>query len=80
MSKAPNGVKSIFRDVLEEIKQTKTPEEAKSIILSRVGESKISEEDKVSIKVALNNKKTLEQVLFYIYNAVLSYEGCKVIK
>jgi len=80
MSKAPNGVKSIFRDVLEEIKKSKTPEEAKSIILSRVEVSKISEEDKVSIKVALNNKRTLEQVFFYIYNAVLSYEGCKVIK
>ena len=80
MSKAPMGVTSIFRDVLEEIKKSKTPEEAKSIILSRVEGSKIGLEDKISIRGALNKKRTLEQVLFYIYNAILSYEGCKVIK
>jgi len=80
MKRTKKEVFSIFRDILEEVKVSKTIEEAKSIILNRLEESRISVEDKFSIRQALNSKKTLDEVLFYIYNAVLAYEGCKVVK
>jgi len=73
-------VKSIFNDVLEDVKSAKTVDEAKSIILIRLQNSKIDDEDRQSILEALESKDTLEKVLFYIYNAVLAYEGLKAIK
>ena len=73
-------VHSIFRDILEPIKASKTVEEAKAIIISRLEDSRIDVEDKMSIRAALANKKTLYKVIEYAYDAVLKYEGCGVIK
>jgi tRNA 2-selenouridine synthase SelU len=73
-------VHSIFRDILEPIKVAKTVEEAKAIIINRLEDSRIDVEDKMAIRGALNNKKTLYKVIEYAYDAVLKYEGCGVIK
>lgn len=73
-------VHSIFRDILEPLKTAKTVEEAKAIIIGRLEDSRIDIEDKLAIRGALQNKKTLFKVIEYAYDAVLKYEGCGVIK
>jgi len=82
-TKRTADITSILEPLLPEIEKqinTKVPlEEIKNFIIEKVGERKINEEDKRKIKYNVEKLQTPDNLLKYLYNSILKYEGHGVI-
>ena len=73
-------IQSILRDVVKEVEKETDLGYAKDIVIERVEDSLTNSEDKVKIcNVIRFNCRTQLDLIKYLYNSILAYEGCRVI-
>ena len=73
-------IKSVINKVLDKINQEPNTEKIKVLFCETIKESKIKEEDKKRMLSLIQTKKTHFDVLKYVYDCLLKYEGCGVIQ
>jgi hypothetical protein len=66
---------STLDNIAEQVFNAKTVDEAKTICLDYLKDSKIKESDRTKMITEISNMKYLHKVQFYIANALLKYEG-----
>lgn len=69
---------SILDKIATQVFQAKTVDEAKTICLNYLQESKIKESDRLKMISEIEKMKQLSKVQMYIANALLKYEGLGV--
>jgi len=72
-------IKSILRDIVKEVEQTSNLESAKLLIAQKINNSNIDKEDALKIWRDTTYSKTHLDLVKYLYNSILAYEGCRVI-
>ena len=70
---------SVLNKVVQEVFNVKTLDKARTIMKECIKSSKINNEDKQTMLEELENIKTLEKIHQYAVNAILAYEGDRVI-
>ena len=73
-------IKSILRSILDDVKSTSDLTQAQSVITTRVVNSKVNDVDKRKILLSVAQCRTYTQLLKYVYNSLLKYEGEGLIK
>lgn len=73
-------IKSVLRKVLEDIRESEDLGLNKELFELCVGRSKINEKDKRKMLWNVSCINSNEKLIGYVYNCVLKYEGCGVIK
>jgi len=70
---------SVLNRVVQEVFNSNTVDEARSLIQKCLESSKINDEDKQTMLDEIEHIETLEKIHQYIANAILAYEGDRVI-
>lgn len=71
-------MKSILNDLLKEVMQIKSLQEAKLLIVEKIESTKIKDEDKKRMLFEINNQTNLTKLQSYCCNLVFKYEGLGV--
>lgn len=70
---------SVLNRVVQQVFNANTVDEARSLIQKCLESSKINEDDKQTMLDEIEQFDTLEKIHQYIANAILAYEGNRVI-
>lgn len=70
---------SVLNRVVQQVFNANTIEEARNLIQKCLESSKINEEDKQTMLDEIEQLDTLDKIHQYISNAILAYEGNRVI-
>ena len=70
---------SVLNKVVQKVFKAKTIDEARNLTRECLEASKINDEDKQTMLDEIEQIKTLEKIHKYIANAILAYEGDRVI-
>lgn len=73
-----HAIQSTLNNVIQEAWQEPNLAKAKTLVLTYVSESKIKEEDKKRMTVAINEIKYKNKLDYYLANSLLKYEGLSV--
>ena len=73
-------IKSILNSIIEEVNNETDVNKIKEAFTNRVQNSNIKEEDKRKMLSGIKTKSTLLDITKYVYNCLLKYEGCGVIR
>ena len=68
-------LESTLTNIAEQVFEAKTVEQAKTIALNFLSESKIKEEDRKNMITEIEKTKDLVRLQIYIANALLKFEG-----
>ncbi len=68
-------LESTLTNIAEQVFEAKTVEQAKTIALNFLSESKIKEEDRKKMIIEIEKTKDLVRLQIYIANALLKFEG-----
>lgn len=68
-------IKSTLTKIIEDVYKSKNLDEAKSIALTLLEDSKIKSVDRLKMINDINNTQTLVKLQFYMTNAMFKYEG-----
>ena len=79
MSDKKKSKVSVLHKVVRKVFKAKTIDEARNLIRECLESSKINEEDKQTMLDEITQITTLEKIHQYISNAILAYEGDRVI-
>jgi len=70
---------SVLNRVVQKVFNANTVDEARSLIQKCLESSKINEEDKQTMLDEIEQLDTLDKIHQYVANAILAYEGNRVI-
>lgn len=70
---------SVLNKVVQKVFKAKTVNDAQNLIRKCLEDSKINDEDKQTMLGELERITTLEKIHRYVTNAILAYEGDRVI-
>lgn len=79
MSKKKKAKVSVLNRVVQKVFKAQTINEARDLMRKCLESSKINDEDKQTMLEEIEQIKTLEKIHQYIANAILAYEGDRVI-
>ena len=79
MKKAVN-IKSVIRRGLEKISKAKTDEDIKRLFIETIKKSGIKEIDKKKMIMVITYKKGYYNIIKYVYDSLMKYEGEGAIK